>query len=780
MNTITPLFSLDINLSLFNSHGGLVFSKVFDFYNVNPCLNDNQRCLGYGSDLLVYDYNKDGFDDIGIYLEGAYDSPYGIYIKFFDRNGNEIASNKAEFGEGSHSITNAVLADMNSNNKLDLITKKHIYNLDGSVLYNFSGDYRQAITVDIDKNGALDILLFNKSHTMLLLGSNNYSIDFSVAEEDISFKPLNNTHSIVAAEFRSNIEANADVMLLNAETGESVNGSIVINGGYNFSAVMALSRGDKVRAGIDYKYKVNETNEKNNFDERMFEGLPYVYVSIDADQNPQLPLQEIENYIKNNLVLGYYTDDKSIADMQIIIGKTHPLNILDRDYTQGKYRWGYKSIGGIDYFDRRYTAPYAGIVGRYSIDGKDYIAVYGNSIAGNIAAAKELIKRQSDFIYAIPGKAIAVDDENVDAIGIYDYLHQPGNEQYYGEDSANFANAVKNALNGETFSAEVRTVTTSDGIQLRLKHLIPNRSSTYMEILNYTGVPVDIPVVLARGIHSNLTTWEVLAGELADSGRDTWLIEITGGPGQDCDDCPNYNFSDLTDKYWPALINGVLGFTGKEKVQYVGHSNGCRTALESLRLNRVSSNKVDTFIGVGCPGAFNYDSPGKLVFDTFGDEMMILLNNKAHLSADEIGGTAKGLCFKYFDALSSVKLTNCISFGRSYSGVDKISYNLAKSYNEWINNITDQQPGQNLTFDYFKMFYGTTGVFETIATGQSDGIVAQGDIIEISDEINTNIKKGEPEESYRVLGMFHTSENPKKSLPDNKRTKEKIKKKCFL
>ena len=73
------------------------------------------------------------------------------------------------------------------------------------------------------------------------------------------------------------------------------------------------------------------------------------------------------------------------------------------------------------------------------------------------------------------------------------------------------------------------------------------------------------------------------------------------------------------------------------------------------------------------------------------------------------------------------------------------------------------------------MFYGTTGVFEAITVGQSDGVVAQEDIMRISDGINTNIKKGEPEEPYRVLGLFHTSENPNKSLPDNKRTKEKIK-----
>jgi len=484
-----------------------------------------------------------------------------------------------------------------------------------------------------------------------------------------------------------------------------------------------------------------------------------VYVSIDADQNPQLPLQEIENYIKNNLVLGYYTDDKSIADMQIIIGKTHPLNILDRDYTQGKYRWGYKSIGGIDYFDRRYTASYAGIVGRYSIDGKDYIAVYGNSIAGNIAAAKELIKRQSDFIYAIPGKAIAVDDENVDAIGIYDYLHQPGNEQYYGEDSANFANAVKNVLNGETFSTEVRTVTTSDGIQLRLKHLIPNRSSTYMEILNYTGVPVDIPVVLARGIHSNLTTWEVLAGELADSGRDTWLIEITGGPGQDCDDCPNYNFSDLTDKYWPALINGVLGFTGKEKVQYVGHSNGGRTAVVSLANGSINPNKIETFIGVGVPGAFEGYSTFGEYFGRYGDEIMESFGNRNHISLTEIGTELRNIC----------KINvGCRLLTRGLVSDNKISFNVDKQYYLWINDTNDSQIGEDLQLENFYLIQGWV-IDDQYTNVSHDFIVTEEDEKALYSNILSSNKK-----HYKVWGA-HTTGWSTISLPDRDFTKSIIK-----
>ena len=159
----------------------------------------------------------------------------------------------------------------------------------------------------------------------------------------------------------------------------------------------------------------------------------------------------------------------------------------------------------------------------------------------------------------------------------------------------------------------------------------------------------------------------------------------------------------MTDNYFPALINGVLNFTGKERLQYVWHSNGCRTAVESLRLNRINPNKIDTFIGVGCPGAFNYDSPGKLVFDTFGDEMIILLSDKTHLSADEVGSTAKRLCFRYFDRFSPIDRRNCIGFSNSYTGNLKISYNLAKNYNEWVNNITDKQPGINLIVYLFNL-----------------------------------------------------------------------------
>ena len=41
----------------------------------------------------------------------------------------------------------------------------------------------------------------------------------------------------------------------------------------------------------------------------------------------------------------------------------------------------------------------------------------------------------------------------------------------------------------------------------------------------------------------------VNAKPLSEEGRDVWEIELTGGPGQDCPACPNYNYSDLVDYY---------------------------------------------------------------------------------------------------------------------------------------------------------------------------------------------------------------------------------------
>ena len=158
------------------------------------------------------------------------------------------------------------------------------------------------------------------------------------------------------------------------------------------------------------------------------------------------------------------------------------------------------------------------------------------------------------------------------------------------------------------------------------------------------------PVVLSHGMHSNLLTWNDFATKLAESGRDSWLIEMYGGPTTDSDCkptgnyyCPNYTFTDLKTYYWPALVAGVQQYSGKNNLSYVGYDLGCTVALESLELYEngknnagyyfdtitgnyvlmdLSNKPINTFVGLGCIGNFsNYLShyTGQKYYPYFSD-----------------------------------------------------------------------------------------------------------------------------------------------------------------
>ena len=695
-------YETNINLSLFNVNGKIVFSRLFDFGDFYCYLNDNRHCLGFGSDLFVYDYNRDGFDDIGIYVEGTYYSPYGTFIKFFDRNGNEIASNKVEFIEDSSTPQSVTLADMDNDNELELILKRRIYNLDGTVIYNFSGVAKKVpIAVDIDKNKALDLLWFNSSNLILLLDNNSYKADLSVEEKGISFSPLNSTSVLVTANVHNNGGLNLDnvkIKLTNTGTMESANGTLSIKGNSvnNFTAILSLKKHDKVLAQVDYGNSIEESTDDNNFASREFMGLPYVFVSAD-NLEPFNVQSEFKNYIKNKLASGYYTENENEAGIKVYIGKFNPRNQDHNIKTLEDFEFGY-DFGNVIFNDKIGANPYAALVGAFKDDdGKVKIMIVGNEIEGDIAGAKEFIKNQATLLNVKDKDAVFVDDENADAVKVYDYLHLGGNQEHYNINNEQFKTIVKNALNDEMFNVFDKSVVSGNGITLRLRNLKPNISNDYLEYLNSTGVPTDLPVVLAHGLFSNLTTWEVLGAEISNTGRDTWLIEITGGPSQDCDDCIDYTFYNLTDIFVPALLNGVLDFTGKDKIQYVGFSNGCRAALDSLERGQFDSNKVEMFVAVGCPGGFEGFDIGASGIKLIDDRINRNLQDKKHIS------------FKDMFA------TGIFNFNAISKGTEKISMNLWRQYDDWINSNEDKQPG-NITVNNFVIIHGN-------AAGSSDIIV---------------------------------------------------------
>src|SRR3989338_2803502 len=215
---------------------------------------------------------------------------------------------------------------------------------------------------------------------------------------------------------------------------------------------------------------------------------------------------------------------------------------------------------------------YVGLVGTTSaIYTTPTIVVYGNQIAGTVAAVKRLINARAIFFNGnIKSKVSYIDEYNPLGIGVYDLMQNNNTKKFYDKQDDNFKKIVADILNDNNYEISIKTVkTTNDNTTLRLKNLNSDFSPLFKDAITNSSKPV----VFAGGLFSNLFRWEEnngLAKQMIQEGRDSWEIEITGGPGQDCDTCVNYKYEDLTDYYWPALISGVMEYSGKNKIDYVG------------------------------------------------------------------------------------------------------------------------------------------------------------------------------------------------------------------
>ncbi|MBS3131641.1 hypothetical protein J4212_04375 [Candidatus Woesearchaeota archaeon] len=282
------------------------------------------------------------------------------------------------------------------------------------------------------------------------------------------------------------------------------------------------------------------------------------------------------------------------------------------------------------------------IIGIEAFSWIDRIGNPASDIDGDIASVKKLVSAKDLFFnrdLLTQERTTVIDDLDLTGIGVADLLRSPSNFPYYSDRTSDrFATVVERILNNNNFEIAVRTVKTTDGTSygqnttLRLKNVNSDLSNNYKDVL----VNGSKPVVMSGGIFSTLTAWENgnsrngLANDLVNDGHDVWEIEMNGGTNTECDTCPDYTYQDQVDYFWPALIAGVMNYSGKNKINYIGHSNGCRVALSSLNSYSHGKNNtgytfnsetgeydisvdlpnlpVDKFFGVACPGVLNDDT----------------------------------------------------------------------------------------------------------------------------------------------------------------------------
>ena len=246
---------------------------------------------------------------------------------------------------------------------------------------------------------------------------------------------------------------------------------------------------------------------------------------------------------------------------------------------------------------------------------------------------------------------------------------------------------------------------------------------------------------------------------------------------------PNYSYNNTRDYYWPALVAGVQKYSGKNSLQYVGHSNGCGVALASLNsysasgknnagyyfdadmghylLTDLSSNPVDTFVGMGCPGAsdsFSLTSSEHVTAKEVSEKLSVLCNS-------ELDGDEEQYCILAANGLHNVK------------GDFKVSKKLLMDYLENIKDKNNEpQVSDGLSINRFRLYAnaGFTkkyrgGIRFILGGGQFDTTKLEHDIVVSQEDSQKLSQRISAANSIKLINFtdFHHGRNTFKDFIDD-------------
>jgi pimeloyl-ACP methyl ester carboxylesterase len=152
------------------------------------------------------------------------------------------------------------------------------------------------------------------------------------------------------------------------------------------------------------------------------------------------------------------------------------------------------------------------------------------------------------------------------------------------------------------------TVTTADGWTLALFRVPPAPGT---EGLPGHGVPILMPHGTSVNRLNYMNEGSDLAGFLSRAGYDVWVPESRGDRTSQPPEKKAYNqgawsTDDIAAYDIPAVLDHVLGQTGKEQVWWVGHSLG--GILGYITAQGERSHQIAGLVTVGSPGAYVHPS----------------------------------------------------------------------------------------------------------------------------------------------------------------------------
>lgn len=440
----------------------------------------------------------------------------------------------------------------------------------------------------------------------------------------------------------------------------------------------------KIYILADSTNQIEESDESNNVYEFFIESSKKYYIEINSGLDVEKKV--MENFLINILKKENIVYSLSNADVIINVSSSEVLPYYLKDFHS-----------------------YAGKIISYEKDDKMHINLDSAMIEGHITTIKEFINNLDDYIYYDNYRQIEMN--NTDFMRTYNYIHLLENDIFYKTNSIEYIRIIKSVLYDKMYTKQEYFFNKS-GMRYKLKRFKPK-----LQVNN-------TPIVYGGGLWSNIDSWKMLAGESAASGYDSFMIELTGGIGTECNNCSNYNYSDLSSSVFISYVDEILKISNSSELNYVGHSNGARTALDSLSNNPQYSQKINKLIVLGVPGSFEDMSLFARILNRSGDIAIERLKNKnkTHVTMGDVA-------HELDSAFGEI-----VFFVNFFTDKNKISLNLFNQYYDWISRNDDTQPGTGVNINKFSLIYGD------YFGGGNDIIVSVIDEIKIYDNVNSKEK----------------------------------------